>query len=160
MAHNIKNLVRRGTSFLSDKIPGQNGEKSKSGFSKALEGQLFTKVDPAVDGQDCEHDCESCTIKYPAKFSIDEKEDLYGHVNGWATHLLVATGKTDWVRNVEDEKGSVMEAIGKANPPKNGVSRVRKFRSFSRSLSFFIFSTGQRSCSPICWEDMCLSVLY
>lgn len=25
--------------------------------------------------------------------------------------MLVATGKTDWVRDVQDEKGSVMEAV-------------------------------------------------
>ena len=120
MAPSITNLVRRGTSFITDKIPGQaSGEK---GFSKAAnEAQLFPKVDPAVDGEDCDHDCESCVIKYPAKFSIDEKEELYGHVKGWATHLLVATGKNDWVRDVEDEKGSVMEAVGRAEKPGNGV---------------------------------------
>jgi len=78
-------------------------------------------VDPAVDGEDCEHDCESCTIKLPPKFSIDEDEKLYGFVKGWATHMLVATGKTDWVRDVEDEKGSVMEAVGKSGvKPSNG----------------------------------------
>jgi hypothetical protein len=48
---------------------------------------------------------------------------LYGHVKGWATHLLVATGKTDWVRDIADEKGSVMEAVAKAKvQPANGVS--------------------------------------
>jgi len=50
------------------------------------------------------------------------KDKLYGKVDGWATHILVATGKTDWVRDVSDEKGSVMEAIGKGNiVPSNGV---------------------------------------
>lgn len=35
--------------------------------------------------------------------------------------MLVATGKTDWVRDVEDEKGSVMEAFGKSvAKPSNG----------------------------------------
>ena len=94
----------------------------KQNNSAAPEGQLFTKVDPAVDGEDCDHDCSTCTIKYPAKFSIDEEEPLYGHVKGWATHLLVATGKSDWVRDVADEKGSVMEAVEKASKPSNGVS--------------------------------------
>ena len=31
---------------------------------------------------------------------IDEEEELYGHVKGWSTHLIVATGKSDWVRDV------------------------------------------------------------
>lgn len=84
--------------------------------------KLFTKTDPASDGDECLHDCESCSVKYPASFSIDEDDKLYGGVKGWSTHLIVATGKTDWVRDVTDEKGSVMEAVGKANAPENGVS--------------------------------------
>jgi len=35
--------------------------------------------------------------------------------------LIVATGKSDWVRDVEDEVGSVMQAIGKAAVKPNGV---------------------------------------
>jgi len=42
-------------------------------------------------------------------------------VKGWSSHVLVATGKTDWVRDVEDEKGSLMQAFGKSDvTPKNG----------------------------------------
>ena len=41
---------------------------------------------------------------------------MYGRINGWATHILVATGKTDWVKNVANEKGSVMEAVDKFGP--------------------------------------------
>ncbi|PWY87590.1 hypothetical protein BO70DRAFT_369579 [Aspergillus heteromorphus CBS 117.55] len=74
---------------------------------------LFTKVDPAIDGEECLHDCASCTVKYPAKFDVDQEDNMYGNVNGWATHVLVATGKSDWVRDVADEEGSVMEAIEK-----------------------------------------------
>jgi hypothetical protein len=54
---------------------------------------------------------------------VDQEDELYGHVNGWSTHLLVATGKTDWVRDVADEEGSVMEAIDRGGVlPGNGVS--------------------------------------
>jgi hypothetical protein len=85
--------------------------------------QLFTKVDPAIDGDDCDHDCESCEVKLPKGFKIEENDKLYGHIKGWSTHVLVATGKTDWVRDVEDEKNSVMEAFGKSGvKPSNGVS--------------------------------------
>ena len=86
---------------------------SSSGFTKApTAAVLFPPVDPTVDGDDCDHDCASCSVHYPAKFSIDEDDKLYGQVKGWSTHLVVATGKTDWVRDVADEKGSVMEAVG------------------------------------------------
>ncbi|PSN60888.1 hypothetical protein BS50DRAFT_159036 [Corynespora cassiicola Philippines] len=95
---------------------------SPSAFSKArTTSALFPTTDAAVDGDDCLHDCASCTIKYPSKFTIDETEELYGHVKGWSTHLIVATGKTDWVRDVADEKGSIMEAVEKGHvKPTNG----------------------------------------
>lgn len=83
---------------------------------------IFPTVDPAIDGEDCDHDCATCEIQYPRGFKIDEEEKLYGHVNGWATHMLVATGKADWVKDVSDEKGSVMEAVRDCKvEPSNGV---------------------------------------
>ena len=39
---------------------------------------------------------------------------------------MVATGKTDWVRDVADEKGSVMQAVGKSSGPTNGVSAAEE----------------------------------
>ncbi|KAF4125548.1 Sucrase/ferredoxin-like [Geosmithia morbida] len=87
---------------------------------KAQMSQLFDKTNPAEDGEECLHDCETCTIKYPRNFKVEEGDKLYGHVGPWSTHLLVGTGKTDWVRDVSDEKGSVMQAVGKASAPSNG----------------------------------------
>ncbi|GAB0134581.1 hypothetical protein EsDP_00002946 [Epichloe bromicola] len=86
----------------------------------AARDELFAKTDPAADGDDCLRDCESCSVRYPRGFKIDEEDVLYGQVKGWSTHMVVGTGKTDWVRDVADEKGSVMEAIGKADGPTNG----------------------------------------
>ncbi len=84
--------------------------------------KLFPKVDPSVDGDDCNHDCASCDIKYPRGFSINEDDQIYGNIKEWSTHVLVATGKTDWVHSVEDEKGSLMEAFDKSPvQPSNGV---------------------------------------
>lgn len=101
---------------------GDNAHAVEGFKTVPVKDNLFTKVDPAVDGEDCLHDCATCTVKYPAKFDIDREDELYGHVKGWATHLLVATGKTDWVRDVADEKGSLMEAIEKGGvEPSNGV---------------------------------------
>ncbi|KKY38765.1 putative sucrase ferredoxin domain-containing protein [Diaporthe ampelina] len=82
--------------------------------------QLFPKVDPKVDGEDCLKDCDNCPTHYPRGFKIEEGDDLYGGVKGWSTHILVATGKADWTHNVADEKGSVMQAIEKADNPSNG----------------------------------------
>ena len=121
-------------SVISRVFGGRKGERQQQqqqeqeridDFHKAKSvDSLFPTVDPSVDGEECLHDCASCTIRYPAKFEVDMKDTLYGNVDGWSTHLLVATGKTDWVRDVADEKGSVMEAIGKGKgvEPENGVS--------------------------------------
>ncbi|KAI0396580.1 Sucrase/ferredoxin-like-domain-containing protein [Xylariaceae sp. FL0594] len=96
------------------------GEEPSVATAAAGVTELFPVTDPAVDGEDCSHDCESCHVKYPRGFKIEESDLLYGHVKGWSTHIIVATGKSDWVRDVEDEKGSVMEAFGKATSPENG----------------------------------------
>ncbi|THY03049.1 sucrase/ferredoxin-like family protein [Aureobasidium pullulans] len=105
----------RGLSYrFNTPTPSTDFKKAKN------EDALFPKTDPAVDGEDCLHDCESCSIKYPRKFEIDQDDKLYGNIGGWNTHLIVATGKTDWVRDVADEKGSVMEAVSKAEEPTNG----------------------------------------
>ena len=82
---------------------------------------LFQRTTPEVDGDDCIHDCDSCTVRYPRNFKIEESDLLYGHIKGWSTHVLVATGKSDWVREVADEKGSIMQAIDRAEKPENGV---------------------------------------
>lgn len=81
---------------------------------------LFPRTKEAIDGEECLHDCESCSVRLPRSFKIDEDDELYGHINGWSRHLVVATGKTDWVRDVADEKGSVMEAVGKHNDSVQG----------------------------------------
>ena len=99
-------------------------ERRKDGFLTAKgTDALFQRTKAEIDGDDCLHDCASCSVKYPRKFEIDETEELYGHVKGWSTHLIVATGKTDWVRDVADEKGSIMEAVDRGDAkPSNGVS--------------------------------------
>ncbi|KKZ60818.1 hypothetical protein EMCG_04504 [[Emmonsia] crescens] len=115
-------LLRRGASILT---PRTRSPTTDGKTTAASEDILFTKVNPAVDGEDCDHDCSTCTIRYPSKFDIDTEDKLYGHVKGWATHLLIATGKTDWVRDVADEEGSVMEAIEKGGlEPSNGPMKL------------------------------------
>ena len=123
MSAKLQSLFRRGAAYLQSTAAGSDDTPAAKGtFTTAPKGTLFPKVDPSVDGEDCEHDCESCTVNLPAKWSIDEEQELYGHVKGWSTHLVVATGKTDWTRDVEDEKGSVMEAVVKCGvTPTNGV---------------------------------------
>jgi glycerol-3-phosphate O-acyltransferase/dihydroxyacetone phosphate acyltransferase len=96
--------------------------------------ELFPKTDPAVDGDDCLHDCDSCTVHYPRNFKIEYDDVLYGQIKAWSTHLLVGTSKADWVRDVADEKGSVMEAVDKADKPANGVG-LYLYTSLKRGIT-------------------------
>lgn len=110
----LQSALAKGKAFLTP--------RTSTDSLPRLNGLIFPKVDPAIDGEDCDHDCASCEIRYPKGFKIDEEENLYGHVNGWATQMLVATGKTDWVKDISDEKGSVMEAVRDCKvEPSNGV---------------------------------------
>ncbi|PKY02564.1 putative sucrase/ferredoxin-like family protein [Aspergillus campestris IBT 28561] len=108
-------LLRRSASlFTPTPSPTTTTPKTSDDFSKAPSPEkLFHQTTASSDGEDCLHDCSSCTIKYPARFDVDQEDTVYGNVDGWATHALVATGKTDWVRDVADEEGSVMEAVEK-----------------------------------------------
>ncbi|KAI1499493.1 Sucrase/ferredoxin-like-domain-containing protein [Biscogniauxia marginata] len=103
---------------------GDDGGGGGGGGTTAKLEELFPRTDPAVDGDDCTRDCESCHVHYPRNFKVEESDLLYGHVSAWSTHVLVATGKSDWVRDVEDEKGSVMQAFGKAQGPSNGKMKL------------------------------------
>ena len=108
---------------LTDKItPGAHttdGTATKPGPDGFLTAKgtdaLFPRTQADIDGEECLHDCESCTVHLPRSFKIDEGDRLFGEIKGWSRHLVVATGKTDWVRDVADEKGSVMEAVDKHN---------------------------------------------
>jgi hypothetical protein len=115
------NTAKQTISGASTPIPGTPAENTEI-------DKLFPKVNPELDGDDCDHDCASCAVSFPKGFKIDEDDKLYGHVKGWSQHILVATGKTDWVRDVADEKGSVMEAIEKKADvkPSNGVRSLRQ----------------------------------
>lgn len=92
-------------------------EKEDSASSK----YIFPKVDPEVDGEDCDKDCDNCTIRYPSWFKINNQRQLYGNIDPFTTHVLVATGKSDWVRKVAKERGSLMEAFKQSANPKSGV---------------------------------------
>jgi hypothetical protein len=98
MASLIKRAFLGKVHTLADKLDRSHGERTEAGFGRAAsELELFAKTDPDVDGEDCLKDCEGCTVKLPSKWKIDDDLELYGHIKGWERHLIVATGKADWV---------------------------------------------------------------
>lgn len=83
---------------------------------------LLPKVDPAKDGPDCLQDCADCTTQFPSKVKVETSKPLYGHIKAFHSHVLVATGRSDWREKVEQEKGSLMEAFEQpAAKSKHGV---------------------------------------
>ncbi|TQV98162.1 sucrase/ferredoxin-like family protein [Cordyceps javanica] len=112
-------------SLMSSVLGGRAGGGPEAPGGPAPIGELFAKTDPAVDGDDCLHDCDGCSVKYPRNFKVETDDYLYGQVKGWETHAIVATSKADWVRDSADEKGSVMEAIEHAPvKPTNGKMKL------------------------------------
>ncbi|KAI9659712.1 MAG: hypothetical protein M1831_003610 [Alyxoria varia] len=114
MAQALKTaFARLKTSSSSDTTDTPNSSSSSATtFTRAPNPTtLFPVTSPTTDGPSCTHDCASCTVKLPKSWKIDETDKLYGEVNGWETHMLVATGKSDWTKHVEEERGSVMEAV-------------------------------------------------
>jgi hypothetical protein len=85
------------------------------------EDYIFPTVNPKQDGPDCKKDCADCTINYPSNVKIETSRPLYGHIKQFHTHVLVATGKSDWKQHVETERGSLMEAFNHSSGSKHGV---------------------------------------
>ena len=113
----LQSVLQKGKAFLTP--------RNSSDSINQIKSYIFPTVDPAIDGEDCDHDCGTCEVKLPKGWKIDTEEKLYGRINGWATHMLVATGKTDWVKDVADEKGSVMQAVRDCGvEPSNGVCQL------------------------------------
>lgn len=106
-------LLQRTKTFLTPSTSSSSLAVSGKFRTEKDATLLFPTTKPEIDGEDCLQDCSSCTEQLPRKWEIDEDDKLYGHVNGWETHLIVGTGKSDWVRDITDEKGSLMQAIGK-----------------------------------------------
>lgn len=50
-------------------------------------------------------------MQYPSKVKVEMSKPLYGNIKAFHSHVLVATGRSDWKAKVEQERGSLMEAI-------------------------------------------------
>jgi hypothetical protein len=144
MSSAFKTIISRSQSLFSTP---SSSTTNLNGVTTAKDAKsLFPVVNPDADGEDCDRDCASCTIRYPSKFSINEDDELYGHVKGWSVHLLIATGKSDWVRDVADEKGSLMEALDRSGvKPKNGVCHRSRSIQNSPQRAFLLFIGDRRA---------------
>ena len=112
--------VTKSTSSQGHRHDHRHGEHHRD------KDYIFPSVHRDTDGPDCHRDCADCTVRYPWNFKINTERQIYGSVKPFGTHVLVATGKTDWIPKVEKEKGSLMEAFKQRGAKgKDGVSLLR-----------------------------------
>ncbi|KAK9455717.1 Sucraseferredoxin-like protein [Dipodascopsis uninucleata] len=81
-----------------------------------------SSVLPVVD-DGCKFECDSCMGKYPSSLKIDTTTPLWGSAKPWRSHLLIATGKSDWTHDIADEKGTLSAVLGHWSP-KDAPGRV------------------------------------
>ncbi|OKL61846.1 hypothetical protein UA08_02857 [Talaromyces atroroseus] len=91
-------------SWISTRIGGGNDDN-----------YIFPTVNPQEDGPDCSKDCADCTVRLPNKFNVETERKLYGKVKPFTTHVLVATGKSDWASHPDNERGTVIHALSEAS---------------------------------------------
>lgn len=110
---------------------------------------IFPKVDPAQDGPDCLKDCADCTTQFPAKVKVETSMPLYGHIKEFHSHVLVATGRSDWKEKVGQEKGSLMEAFEQPSAKsKLGVRAPNLYLRFSTDYLQRIMVSASNIQSP------------
>ncbi|KAI0375533.1 hypothetical protein BV20DRAFT_1040173 [Pilatotrama ljubarskyi] len=70
----------------------------------------------------CADPCDEGHEEYP-KFDVDMETEMLGSVKPYARQIVISTGKTDWVREVTDAKGTlaayVDELSSSGRPPKD-----------------------------------------
>ncbi|PIG88990.1 sucrase/ferredoxin domain protein [Aspergillus arachidicola] len=71
---------------------------------------IFPTVDPKTTVSNVATTAQIAVI-WPSKVKIDTTLPMYGYIKQFHAHVLVATGKTDWMGKVEQEKGCLMEAF-------------------------------------------------
>ncbi|EIW62061.1 uncharacterized protein TRAVEDRAFT_115405 [Trametes versicolor FP-101664 SS1] len=78
-----------------------------------------------VSCRGCADPCDEGHDEYP-KFDVDRETEMLGSVKPYARQIVISTGKSDWVREVTDAKGTlaayVDELSSSGRPPKDSHS--------------------------------------
>ncbi|KAK9480626.1 Sucrase/ferredoxin-like-domain-containing protein [Lipomyces japonicus] len=80
--------------------------------------------DQILPVSDCAFECDSCTAKFPSSVKIERDGLLWGTAKPWRSHVLVATGKSDWAHGLEDEAGSLSTVLANWHPTTTGGKRT------------------------------------
>ncbi|KAI0327791.1 hypothetical protein GY45DRAFT_1091228 [Cubamyces sp. BRFM 1775] len=93
--------------------------------------QLQSAAIPVSDApcRGCADPCDEGHDEYP-KFDVDMETEMLGSVKPYARQIVISTGKSDWVREVTDAKGTlaayVDELSSSGRPPKDKDSKKPK----------------------------------
>src|SRR5579859_6591072 len=94
---------------------------------------------------------------YPAYIakSIDRELPLLGSVKPYGRHILVATGKTDWMHSIDEEEGSVTRGIWRGLYDKDvgGRKRDGEERIVLSNTSFAPRRIGSRKTEVVLLPD-------
>src|SRR5438105_13868122 len=83
-------------------------------------------------------ECLACTaactdeeqVSYPSYISksIDRELPLAGSVKPYGRHILISTGRTDWIHSIDEEEGSVAQGIFKGlyDPKLGGLVKNKR----------------------------------
>lgn len=78
--------------------------------SGSVEDQIRLK---GIEISECDLDCGSCDFDYPKSVSIDLSAQLWQSTKEYGMHIVVPTGKSDWVHDPTLESGTVVHAVSK-----------------------------------------------
>ncbi|KAJ3500059.1 hypothetical protein NLJ89_g9958 [Agrocybe chaxingu] len=126
-----------------------------------------------ADCRTCSDPCDLGHDAYPRRFDIDMDTDMLGSVKPYHRQIVISTGKSDWERDITDDKNSLASALLEVStkptspmlpsspkpaspPPNKGVRPVTGLFSTSDSSRTSVLNGSHKT---VCHEDDHESVL-
>jgi hypothetical protein len=125
--------------LLKKQASSTSSSGSSSPVISGVESQTITPAEPSssdipfplADLEECLACDAPCTpeeqVSYPSYIakSIDRTLPLLGSVKPYGRHILISTGKRDWIHSIDEENGSVAQGIHRALYDKEYGGRKR-----------------------------------
>jgi len=126
-----------------------------------------------VSGADCRTCSDPCDLgheAYPSRFDIDMDTQMLGSVKPYHRQIVISTGKSDWERDITDDKASLAAAMlqvttgATSHPQKSSVSPTN-MKTVRPTAGLFLTADSTRtsvlngSHRTLCHEDDCETVL-
>ncbi|ODQ82086.1 hypothetical protein BABINDRAFT_160282 [Babjeviella inositovora NRRL Y-12698] len=93
----------------------------------------IAEIIPVVNESDddtCSMDCGACTTSFPSSLKLSDEDDgntvLWRSTANYDLHCVVPTGKTDWIRDATDVRGTVKKQIAEWSKSNTATKLVGK----------------------------------